>query len=407
MTKPSVAIAGVAIAELLCTSLWFSINGAGAGALSAWGLGATGIAWLTNAAQTGFIAGTLLVSLSGLADRFAASRIFVVSSVIGATTNAAFVVFGMSLEVALALRFIVGISLAGIYPLGMKLVVTWSHRSSSMTLALLVGMLTVGTAMPHLIRASAPEWPWQWTMAVASILAVAGGLLVMSIGDGPFVHVPNAARGRGQVLGAFRSPAFRAAALGYFGHMWELYAFWTLVPFLVADILHGAGGPAAAPFASFAIIASGALGCVAAGYLAAAVGSAWSAAAALTVSGICCLTYPFLTTLPSSIRFTVLCIWGIFVVADSAQFSSLSSRACPPELIGSALAFQNAVGFAITLASIWLATSAFPATGDKVAWVLALGPLFGLWAMKALLTHPPRAQARSHIQKHAHAREPK
>lgn len=396
MTKPSVAIAGVAIAELLCTSLWFSVNGAGAGALSTWSLGATGIAWLTNAAQTGFIAGTLLVSLTGLADRFAASRIFAVSSAIGAAANAAFVAFGMPLEVALALRFFVGASLAGIYPLGMKLVVTWSRRSSSMTLALLVGMLTVGTAMPHLIRASAPEWPWQWTIAVASILAFAGGLLVMSIGDGPFVPVRGAVRGTGQVLGAFRSPAFRAAALGYFGHMWELYAFWTLVPFLVADILHGAGGPAAAPFASFAIIASGALGCVAAGYLATAIGSAWSAAAALTVSGMCCLTYPFITALPSSIRFAVLCIWGIFVIADSAQFSSLSSRTCPPELIGSALAFQNAVGFAITLVSIWLSTSAFPATGAKIAWVLAIGPLFGLWGMKALLAHPPRGESSAH-----------
>jgi hypothetical protein len=282
------------------------------------------------------------------------------------------------------------VSLAGIYPIGMKLVVTWSRSGSSMTLALLVSMLSVGTAVPHLIRAGAPAGPWQWTIAAASVLAVAGGLVVMWIGDGPFAPTRRVAPGRGQVLGAFRSPAYRAAALGYFGHMWELYAFWTLVPFLVAGILHGAGGPSAVPFASFAIIASGALGCVAAGYLAAAIGSARSAAAALSISGLCCFAYPLLTGLPPWVRLAVLCIWGVFVVADSAQFSSLSSRTCPPEWIGSALAFQNAVGFAITLVSIWLATSAFPAFGDKVAWVLALGPVFGLWAMKALLVDPVR-----------------
>jgi hypothetical protein len=390
MTKPSAAIAGIAGAELLCTSLWFSVNGAGADALSAWGLGATGIAWLTNAAQAGFIAGTLLMSLSGLADRFAASRIFAMSSAIGAASNAMFITFGMPLEVALALRFFVGLSLAGIYPLGMKLVVTWSRGGSSMTLALLVGMLAVGTAVPHLIRASAPEGPWQWTMATASVLAIAGGLLVMWIGDGPFALARSVTPGSGQVLRAFRSPAYRAATLGYFGHMWELYAFWTLVPFLVAAILHGTGGPSAAPLASFAIIASGAIGCVAAGYLAAAIGSAWSAATALAISGLCCFVYPLLTALPASVRLAVLCVWGVFVVADSAQFSSLSSRTCPPEWIGSVLAFQNAVGFAITLVSIWLATSAFPIVGDKVAWALALGPVFGLWAMKALLVNPLR-----------------
>lgn len=386
MTKPSAAIAGVAIAELLCTSLWFSVNGAGPDALRAWGLAPTGIALLTNVAQAGFIAGTLLVSLSGLADRFAASRIFVVSSAIGAACNAAFIAFDMPIEFALALRFLVGVSLAGIYPLGMKLVVTWSRGSNSMTLALLVGMLAIGTAVPHLIRASAPAGPWQSTMAAASVLAVAGGLLVMWIGDGPFTPVGGVAPRRGQVLGAFRSPAYRAAALGYFGHMWELYAFWTMVPFFVAGILRGAGGLSTVSFASFAIIASGALGSVAAGYFAASSGSARSAATALAISGLCCLVYPLLATLQPAVRLGVLGIWGIFVVADSAQFSSLSSQTCPPEWIGSALAFQNAVGFAVTLASIWLATSAFPAIGDKVAWTLALGPVFGLWAMKALLT---------------------
>lgn len=390
MTKPSAAIACIAGAELLCTSLWFSVNGAGADALSAWGLGATGIAWLTNAAQAGFIAGTLFVSLAGLADRFAASRIFAVSSAIGAASNAALIAFGMPLEVVLTLRFIVGLSLAGIYPLGMKLVVTWSRGGSSMTLVLLVGMLTVGTAVPHLIRASAPEGPWQWTMAAASVLAISGGLLVMWIGDGPFAPARSVAPGSGQVLRAFRSPAYRAAALGYFGHMWELCAFWTLVPFLVAAILQGAGGPSAVPLASFGIIASGAIGCVAAGYLATAIGSAWSASTALSISGLCCFVYPLLTAFPHSVRLTVLCVWGVFIVADSAQFSSLSIQTCPPEWIGSALAFQNAVGFAITLVSIWLATSAFHVVADKVAWALALGPVFGLWAMKALLVKPQR-----------------
>ncbi|OOG51225.1 MFS transporter [Polaromonas sp. C04] len=384
---PALAVAAIAFAELLCTSMWFSANGAGSELRVAWGLSVADIGWLTNAVQMGFIAGTLAISLSGMADRFAASQIFAFSSLLGALANAAFALLEPGLVLALALRFIVGLSLAGIYPLGMKLVMSWTRRDTGSTLAWLVGMLALGTSLPHAIRAWAPGIPWQHAVAVSSGLAVLGGLIVHLIGDGPFIgfRVAPQPPARGSVLRAFKIPAFRAAAFGYFGHMWELYAFWTLAPFLLAGALQQHDGGSGVSVASFAVIAIGAAGSVAAGYAAKAIGSAQVAAVALGVSGACCVLYPLLSDSPTPPRVAVLGVWGVAVIADSAQFSSLSGKACPPEWLGSALAIQNAIGFAVTLASIALAMAAFPFIGDRVVWALAPGPVLGLLAMRGLL----------------------
>lgn len=378
------AIPLIVIAQLFGTSLWFSANSAAEDLQRAWGASPADIGLLTNAVQAGFILGTFGFALTGLADRFPASRIFAVCAACGALANAGFALSASGIGEGLAWRFLVGLCLAGIYPLGMKMVVGWGPERAGTTLAWLVAMLTLGTALPHAVRALGQSWRWQAVVLVSSGLAVLAGLLVLHLGDGP--HLPRRGKGAGLrfggVLGAFAHPEFRAAAFGYFGHMWELYAFWTLVPFLVRQ----AGLPAqlgfgSVPAWSFAVIAAGALGCVLGGQWTPRIGGARVAAAALATSAVCCLVFPWTASGPAWLVALVLLVWGAAVVADSPQFSALSARACPPELVGSALAVQNAIGFAITLVAITVASHQLPLVGARVAWWLLPGPLAGVVAL--------------------------
>lgn len=408
------------LAQWLGTSLWFSPSGAAAGLMTQLGIGAAAFGWLIGATQLGFIAGTVGVSISGAADRFAASRVFALSSVVGAIANALTVWPGLGFDAVWALRFIVGICLAGIYPLGMKMIVQWVGGRPAAALGWLVGMLTLGTAMPHGLRALGSAWPWQSVLAASSGLALVGAVVIGWLGDGPHGPKPTAglnmtkpaARSGGAVpdrpgaLAAtrqlFRVPGFRASAFGYFGHMWELYAFWSVLPLLCRPLVAswaqpaagaassaGDGGAESVAALSFAVIAVGALGCIFGGQLSRRIGSARVAAAALAGSGSMCLLYPLIPVQATGLHIAALFFWGFCVVADSPQFSALSAGHAPPHLLGSALVVQNGIGFAITVLSILVLSRALPAWGASAMWLLAPGPVVGLWAMRSLLRPAP------------------
>jgi MFS family permease len=382
----------IVLAQWLGTSLWFSPNSAADDLMAAWQIGSAQFAWLIAATQSGFIVGTLWLAYSGWADRYSASRIFAIACIAGAGINAGFSGAWTGFESGLLFRFAVGVCLAGIYPLGMKMIVGWVGTKSGSALGLLVGMLTLGTALPHGIRALGASLPWQAVIQASSVLAVAGAALVYFLGDGPHLKKSAANRGKslGRAFGVFKIPNFRAAAFGYFGHMWELYAFWAVLPWLAAQLLMDArqlhpelSGSVAA--ISFLGIAAGFLGCILGGRLSRKIDSIYVAAFALLASGLMCLIYPLLAQDWVGLRFVVLLVWGFFVVADSPQFSSISARSCPPEWVGSALAIQNSIGFFITIISITLMLSVIEALGSPALWLLLPGPVLGLMGLWPLL----------------------
>lgn len=383
----------IVLAQLFGTSLWFSANSSAGSLMQAWGITEGDIGLLTNAVQLGFISGTLTFALTGLADRFEASRIFMVCALLGALFNALFALMAEGLASGLPLRFAVGFCLAGVYPLGMKLVVSWVPERAGTVLAQLVGMLTLGSALPHGVRLAGANWSWQSTMLVSSLLAIVAAGMIRTLGDGPCLkrHPGASPIGLGQVLAAFRIPQYRASALGYFGHQWELYAFWTLVPALV--VASGLAAPRSPELSglAFLIIGIGAAGCILGGWWSQSVGSARVAAAALAGSALCCLAFPMIAAMGPEWLLLVLLAWGTTVIADSPHFSALSAKACPPEIVGSALTLQNALGFAITMVSIQIGTAIVDSWGVYTAWLLLPGPLLGLWGLAPLWRKKPAA----------------
>ena len=392
MNQRRLAVTLIVSAQWLGTSLWFSPNSAVDDLMVAWAIGPAQFAWLIAATQSGFIAGTLWLAYSGWADRYSTSCIFALACVTGAVFNGAFSAGWTGFESGIVLRFAVGVCLAGIYPLGMKMIVGWVGSKSGAALGLLVGMLTLGTALPHGVRALGATLPWQTVIQVSSALALVGAAVVYFLGDGP--HLTRSGTHRSASLrrafGVFAIPDFRAAATGYFGHMWELYAFWAVLPWLAAQLLIDAGQlhwdeHVSVAAISFFCIAAGFLGCVCGGRLSLKLDSSYVAASALLASGLLCLIYPLLPRDWLLLRLLVLLAWGFFVVADSPQFSSISARSCPPEWVGSALAIQNSIGFLITIVSITLLLSVIDVLGSKALWILLPGPILGLAGMLPLL----------------------
>ena len=375
---------GIAFAQFLGCSMWFSVNGVSAALIDDWGVEPSAIGWLTGAVQAGFITGTLGLAITNWADRFRASSIFLWASIAGSIANLLFAYQASDLTGGLVYRFIVGVCLAGIYPIGMKLIVSWSRELPGVGLGLVVGMLTLGTASPHLLNTLALSPDWRLTLFAVSMFALFGGIFVRWIGEGPQRIRQSEPTRWGVVFSSFQRSRFRASAFGYFGHMWELYAFWTLVPWLVNAAMPDASVTEISAW-SFLVIGVGLLGATWGGLISQRWGSARVAFVSLMISGSLCVLYPWISVAPA-LAMTALMIWGFFVIADSAQFSAISSKACDPEMVASALSIQNSLGFLISIGSIVLLTQWMDHLGVSVVWLLIPGPLFGLFAMRSLMT---------------------
>lgn len=372
------ALALIAAAQLFALSLWFSASAVSDSLQEAWGLTDGQVPLLTQAVQLGFVVGALGSATAALADRVPVRKLFVWSALAGSALNGGLLFLGSGdVAKAVGLRFLVGVTLAGVYPSGMKAVAGWFREGRGTALGILIGALTVGSAVPHLIRGLGIDW--RGVLAGASALAVTAAVLMAVAGDGP--HETSSSTFRWSHLADLvRHRGFRLATTGYLGHMWELYAAWTWV----AAYLLAAGSMAASTI-TFAVIAVGGVGAWWAGILADRRGRTLAAGGALVVSGAMAAATALVFGGPQWLLVTVLVVWGMSVVADSAQFSAMVTEVVPDDVRGTALTLQTAVGFLLTLVTIWMVPQVAATAGWRWAFlVLVPGPIVGTLAMVRL-----------------------
>ena len=387
-------LAALSVTVVLALVPWFSAAAVAPLIAQEWRIDALQTALLTVAVQVGFAIGAIVLAFSGAADVVAPRRLIAVGALVAAGANAAFGLFATDLVTAIPLRMLSGAGIAAVYPVAMKVLAGWFARDRGLAVGVLIGAITLGSAMPHGLRAagSLVDLDWRLVVAAGSLPGVlAAAIAWFGVRDGP-LSVPAARLSLRQARAALSEPSVRLANLGYLGHMWELYAMWTWVPAFVAASL-AISGDVSAPASSavaFLVVAAGAAGCVAAGALADRLGRTTLTIAAMALSGSSAVAAGLLFGAPTAVLLTVVVIWGITVVADSAQFSTAVSELSPPGTAGSALALQTAAGFLLT--GVTIVGVGLIAPGEQ-AWalafgILALGPLVGIIAMWRLRGRP-------------------
>jgi len=394
---PRRVLAVLATAELLAMAPWFSASAVAPTLTRVWHLSPAGTAWLTISVQLGFVAGALVSAVLTLADRWSARRLVAGSAALAAAATVC-VALAPGPGVGIACRMLTGAALAGVYPPGMKIVAGWFREGRGWAIGILVGALTLGSAAPHLVRWAAPPEAWRLVLGIAAASALVGGLLVLLVPhDGPFA-APSPPFSWSAAPRILRDRSVLLANLGYLGHMWELYAMWTWMAVFVAAserLRRGAGTEttALAGLITFVVVGSGAIGCWLGGRYADRWGRTLVTSAAMVVSGTCAIAVGLFFGRPLAALVPLLLIWGVTVVADSAQFSTAVSELAPPDYVGTALTLQTSLGFLLTCATIYL----LPAVARAIGWrwsmsVLAIGPALGVWAMLALRRRPEAAR---------------
>ncbi len=375
----------IVISQFCCTSLWFASNAVLTDLINNFDLKTNALENLTSAVQFGFILGTLLFALLSIADRFSPSKVFFFCACLGAIFNACLIFDENTLFSLLLLRFLTGLFLAGIYPVGMKIATDYFEKGLGKSLGYLVGALVLGTALPHLLKDGLQNYSWKNIVLSISVLATCGGFLLLAlVPNGPY-------RKKGTALDisicykVFKNIQFRKAAFGYFGHMWELYTFWAFIPILLITYsnihkqVHFN-----IPLLSFFIISIGSIGCIIGSNIAAVIGTKKTAYWSLLLSCFCCLISPLFFMIDNAIIFiSFLLFWGMVVIADSPLFSTLIARSAPKKDKGTALTIVNCIGYAVTILSIQVTSYIYHITNTTFIYlILAIGPILGLIVLK-------------------------
>lgn len=379
----------IVLSQFAGTSLWFVGNAVLPELKQSLNLSQYALSHVTSAVMLGFIAGTLVFAFFSLADRLSPVKLFFTSSLLGGLFNSSVVWLANDAVSLFALRFATGFFIAGIYPVGMKIAADWYEKGLGKALGFLLGALVLGTAFPHLLKNRDFQLPWKSVLYYTSLFAFAGGvLMLLLVGDGPYRKKSEGFQWNawGEIFG---SKKWRQAAFGYFGHMWELYTFWGFVPLILELYGDKHGMLLNIPLLSFLVIACGAFSCIAGGYFSQRMGSAGVAGTALFISGICCFFSPVFYSLPLWLFLILLFTWGLAVIPDSPQFSTLVTTYAPEHLRGTALTIYNSIGFSISTISLIVIDHVFHSTGffqkENALLLLGAGALIGLPGMIRLI----------------------
>lgn len=379
----------IVLSQFAGTSLWFVGNAVLPELKQSLNLSQYAVSHVTSAVMLGFILGTLLFAFFSLSDRFSPVKLFFICSLFGALSNSSVAWFANDATSLFTLRFITGFFIAGIYPVGMKIAADWFEKGLGHALGFLLGALILGTAFPHLLKNRDFALPWKSVLYFTSFFALIGGLLMLVfVGDGPYRK-----KSGGFKWNAFRSifnsKKWRQSAIGYFGHMWELYTFWGFLPIILSIYAIKNKVQLNISLLSFLIIAIGSIGSVSGGYISRFWGSAKVGSLALFISGLCCFLSPWIFNLPQPLFIFFLFVWGFTVSPDSPQFSTLVATYAPENLKGTALTIYNSIGFSISTISLIVIdrihNSSGLFSGENSFFLLGFGALMGLPSMIRLI----------------------